>query len=373
MVLKYIFNKLNCFSLYFDNRFCANSSDIFYKFNSRIKEVLDYDLCIMVGCNTRVEGSILNLRLRKSVINGGLEVGYIGPFSNFSFPVKHLGLGNKKFIDLIKGKHFFSKEVKKAKRILFIFGSNTFSNNSLLSINNVLSNNLKKNYSINILNMDAGGTGMRDLGFKGLNDLFKTDKFLVFNKINLYINTNLNKNQIDFLSRKDSFSIYCGKHKVKESGKSLLVFPGRAFTEKKVCLMNLEGFLQNTNIAYIDNDGSREEWKIFIAFFEFLGGQFNLGIQKKVSFDDFYSLGSFFKKEYPFLLSLNYYNSPLKYILNSFCLDNISINNNQRVLYKKQLKNFYISNISSLKSKVLGSLVSYSACRVITNQRYQYS
>jgi NADH-quinone oxidoreductase chain G len=357
LVLKYFFNKLNCFSLYYDNNFCINSSDILYKFNSPMKAVQKHDLCVLVNCNTRVESSMLNLHLRKEVVNGSLEVGYFGPFSNFLFSAKHLGFGKESFIDLVKGRHVFSKKIKKARNPLFIFGSNSFSNNGLLEVNRILEKHFKL-FSLNVLNIDAGSTGMRDLGIKGLNVLINNGLSKKKGALNLYINTNLNNSQVTLLSGVEKNSIYCGSHVVKETKNSFLSLPGRVFSEKKSSFINLEGLLQNTNISYKPGNQSREDWQIFNAFFYFLKNK-GFSFIKNKKFDNSYSLIGFFKKEYPFLSRLNSYSEFLSFSFigrYNFLFKNyrfIGNNCNDSKFFKSNLKNFYNSNVVSGKSKIL--------------------
>jgi NADH dehydrogenase (ubiquinone) Fe-S protein 1 len=163
LVLKHYFNKLNCFSLYSNESFNNNSSDLFYKFSDQIKNVSNYDLCILVNSDIRFEASMLNLHLRKNVRQGSLEVGFFGNNMNLTYDAYHLGLDNKSFFDLIKGKHFFSKKLKKASNPLFIINSNCFSNNELLFIKQVLSNNLNNSMlSLNFLNLQASSLNLRE-------------------------------------------------------------------------------------------------------------------------------------------------------------------------------------------------------------------
>jgi len=346
LTLKYFFNKLNCFSLYSNENYCTNSSDIFYKLNCKMKDIEEKDLCVLINCNTRFEVSMLNLHLRKAVNLGTLEVGYFGPSMDLTFETQHLGLNTKSFFDLIKGKHPFSKKLKKAKNPLFLISANSFSNNELLYINQILSENLNLPSScLNILNIDASSVNLRELGIKSINDL-------VIDKINpvsnLYINSNLNDKQINSLFNLKNFSVYCGSHGVSEVNKVDLVLPGKAYTEKKASFINLEGLLQNTNRCSVGLADSREDWKIFNAFSEFLnlktGYQNILGIK----YDDFFSLKDFFKREYSFLLRPNHYNSSLLVNLNfkgSF--------NSFNLLFKSRINNFYKTNILSKLSRIM--------------------
>lgn len=345
LTLKTLFNKLNCFSLYSSDNYCSNSSDIFYKLNCKIKDIEEADLCILVNCNTRFETSMLNLHLRKAINAGSLKIGYFGPSMDLAFETKHLGFNNKSFFDLIKGKHPFSKSLKKSKNPLFLISSNSFSNNELLSINKILNENLNLSSScLNILNIDASGVNLRELGIKSINDL-------MINKLdsvsNLFINSDLNNEQINVLS-KATFSVYCGSHGVSETNKVNLILPGKAFSEKYAYFINLEGFLQNTNRSVNGLGDSRDEWKIFNAFSEYLS--LKTGYQKilSVCYEDSFSLKDYFKNEYKFLLRPNYYNQCL-----SFFIEFKKSFMDQNLFYKSKIKNFYKTNIVSNLSRVM--------------------
>ena len=48
----------------------------------------------------------------------------MGKQTDFTYPIKHLGSSLNILIDIITGKHFFCKEIKKAKNPLIIVGEN---------------------------------------------------------------------------------------------------------------------------------------------------------------------------------------------------------------------------------------------------------
>lgn len=345
LTLKHLFNKLNCFSLYSTEFFCNNSSDLIYKLNCQMRDINQYDLCIIVNCDTRLETSMLNLHLRKAIVQGSLNVGYFGPSIDLTFEKKHLGFDKKSFFDLLKGKHIFSKELKKAKNPLFLINSNTFSNKELLYINKIIINylNFFKN-NLSILNIHASSLNLRELGIKSLKNISIKKQNLSFN---LYINSCLNNKQIKKLFN-SKFSVYCGSHGVKEINNIDLILPGKAFTEKKSSYINLEGFLQNTNRNSVGLVDSREDWKIFNALIEYLNFNINYNNLLKINFDDFFSLRDFFKKEYKFLEKIGVYNKAL--------LLNINVKNfglNSSFFYKSKIIDFYKTNIISLFSSIM--------------------
>ena len=310
-----------------------------------MRDINQYDLCIIVNCDTRLETSMLNLHLRKAIFQGSLNVGYFGPSIDLTFEKKHLGFDKKSFFDLLKGKHIFSKELKKAKNPLFLISSNTFSNKELLYINKIIINylNFFKN-NLSILNIHASSLNLRELGIKSLKNISIKKQNLSFN---LYINSCLNNKQIKKLFN-SKFSVYCGSHGVKEVNNIDLILPGKAFTEKKSSYINLEGFLQNTNRSSVGLVDSREDWKIFNALIEYLNLNINYNNLLKINFDDFFSLRDFFKKEYKFLEKIGVYNKALLLNINvkSFGL-------NSSFFYKSKIIDFYKTNILSLFSSIM--------------------
>ena len=345
LTVKHLFNKLNCFSLYSTEFFCNNSLDLIYKLDGPMKDINQHDLCVIVNCDTRLETSMLNLHLRKAVLQGSLNVGYFGPSIDLTFEKKHLGFDKKTFFDLLKGKHIFCKELKKAKNPLFLISSNAFSNKELLYFNQIIRNHLNflKN-NINILNIHASSLNLREVGIKSLkNVLIKKQKSF----FNLYINSCLNNQQIKKLSN-SKFSVYCGSHGVKEINNIDLILPGKAFTEKKSSFINLEGLLQNTNRSSSGLIDSREDWKIFNAFTEYLNFNVNYNNLLKINFDDFFSLRDFFKKEYKFLEKTGIYH---KALLFNIYIKNF--NSNFSFFYKSKIVNFYKTNILSFFSSIM--------------------
>jgi len=166
---------------------------------------------------------------------------------------------------------------------------------------------------------------------------------------NLYMNTNLNSKQVDQLLG-NGFAIYCGSHGLVETNQMDLVLPGKAFTEKRGSFINLEGLLQNTNKSLVGLGESREDWKIFKAFSDFIHLN-TLGLNTRIIYEDFFSLFNFFIKEYKVLKQTGCYNKPLVLKL----VGNNSINKFYipSLFYKARVFNFYKTNIMSCFSSIM--------------------
>ena len=64
-----------------------------YLFNTTIAGIEQADACLIVGSNPRWEAPILNARIRKRWLRGGLKVGVIGPQVDLTYPAEYLGAG----------------------------------------------------------------------------------------------------------------------------------------------------------------------------------------------------------------------------------------------------------------------------------------
>lgn len=127
--------------IYFFLQFLQNSSDtnlllnnrifnfsmdlpLFYQFNSKFNGIEQSDLLLLIGTNPRNEASLLNLKIRKHFFNKEVFVGFLGSFSELTYPVQHLGTSTKVLLQLCEGRHIFCKKLRAAKKPLLIVSSN---------------------------------------------------------------------------------------------------------------------------------------------------------------------------------------------------------------------------------------------------------
>ncbi len=64
-----------------------------YLFNTTIAGIEAADVCLLIGTNPRLEGSLVNARLRKRWRRGGFTIGRIGSPADLTYPVLDLGAG----------------------------------------------------------------------------------------------------------------------------------------------------------------------------------------------------------------------------------------------------------------------------------------
>ena len=61
-----------------------------YLFNTTIAGIEAADVCLLIGTDPRLEGSLVNARLRKRWRRGGFTIGRIGPPADLTYPVLEL-------------------------------------------------------------------------------------------------------------------------------------------------------------------------------------------------------------------------------------------------------------------------------------------
>lgn len=332
-LLKKNLNKLGISNIIYE-RFLTNqnfkiNSDLTsnFLFNNSLKSIEESDLCLIIGSDIRKEGSILNIHLINRLKKGNFKIAYIGNKIDFTYPIKHLGLTFKTLINIILGKHFFCKDLKKAKKPLIIFGENIINQKNGFFFLSKLKKLSFLNKNINFFNSQTALINFFEITF--------SKSFNLNNNAKLYylFNTNLqNKLKIE----KDTFFIYQGHHFTQDAQKSNLILPGLTFLEKNGMYINLEGFIQKNEKILNLNTEQRKDSIIYRNIYKFV-------LNKNQS-----KLNSFFKLKdiLPYLLKkkikiINNFNFNKKYLrININFLDSL-------------IKNNYYTNILEQYSKIL--------------------
>jgi len=119
-------NKLGSSSVFLENSVPCTNQDFreHFSFNHGFDSIETHDVCLLIGTDLRKEASSLNLRIRQQVVNGDLDVSYIGPSTDFGYKTNHLGFSSKALSQVLTGRHSVCTQLKKASKPLIIFGSN---------------------------------------------------------------------------------------------------------------------------------------------------------------------------------------------------------------------------------------------------------
>ena len=339
-LLKKLFSTIGNGALLNSNGCFINDVDFqhSFRFNTRLSNIENSDLCLLLGVDPRKEGAILNLHLRKRYLNGNFLVANLGSQLNLTFPSFSLGVSSKALYDLAKGQHSFCKILKQAKQPLIIVGNSFIQllgeKNARLLLKSLVSNsNVVKDdwFGLNFLNYSASSTGTFDIGFTSTNTCYTNTEPKL-----LYVLGDCNFSR----PGNNTFIVYQGHQGHDAVSKADLVLPSAAFTEKVATYVNTEGRYQATQVAVLPPGNAREDWKILYGLLEFIAEKNRSEISSKFlsNFDSIpfseEDIMPFFSKE----LEASFINRG---------------SNNNKVLLSGQVNNFYFTDIVTENSPLM--------------------
>lgn len=253
-----------------------------FVFNSSLNEIDTADVCLLVGTNPRWEAPILNIRLRRGVMNNGMQMFRIGFDHDLSYPVIDLGNDVALLEDVLSGKGKAAKALKTAKHPAIIIGQAALQSSQGAVILNMCARIAEK-YNLvrdngwngfNVLHTAANRVGGLDLGFvPGENGLSATDMIPATHDGRISLMFLLGADDVAQKISKNISVVYIGHHGDKGATRADVVLPGCAYTEKSAIYVNTEGRSQNAHKAVNPPGDAREDWKIFSELLSRIGSQ----------------------------------------------------------------------------------------------------
>ncbi|WP_230531913.1 NADH-quinone oxidoreductase subunit NuoG [Microvirga roseola] len=244
-----------------------------YLFNSTISGIEDADAILIVGSNPRIEGSLVNVRIRKRWRVAPPPIALIGENVDLTYSYEYLGAGPETLSDLAAGKHSFVEKLKNAERPLIIVGQGALSRPDGLAILSAVAQlaqsvgAVKEGWSgLSVLHTAASRVGALDLGFvPGEGGV--TAREMAQGGMDVLFN--LGADEIDIAP--GAFVIYQGTHGDRGAHRADVILPGATYTEKSGTFVNTEGRVQIANRAAFAPGDAREDWAILRALSDVLG------------------------------------------------------------------------------------------------------
>jgi NADH-quinone oxidoreductase subunit G len=250
-----------------------------YLFNSTIAGVDKADVILLVGTNPRWEAPVLNARIRKRHLKGGLKVATVGGVGELTYPVEMLGAGAETLSQIASGGNSFADILKNAKAPMIIVGQGALTRpdgTAVLGLVRKLAdscNIVRDGWNgFNILQTAASRVGGLELGFvpqaggrdvAGILDGAQKGDIDV-----VYL---LAADEIDTNRLAKAFVIYQGHHGDRGAHRADVILPGAAYTEKDGTYMNIEGRAQLGRLAVFPPGDAKADWSILRALSESLG------------------------------------------------------------------------------------------------------
>ena len=240
----------------------------FYSFNTSIAALEEADAILLIGTNPRHEAPLVNARIRKRVVAGGLQIASIGQAAELTYQVQNIGNSAADIAGLLDGSHAFAQVLSAAKKPVIIVGQGALARAdgaAVLAAAWKLAAQVgaltPEWHGFNVLHTAAARVGALDLGFAsgktlaqmlggGVDVLWLLDAD-EFNTAAIGPNT---------------FVIYQGHHGDAGAARADVILPGVAYTEKEGTYVNTEGRVQRGELAVFGPGEAREDWKIIRAF-----------------------------------------------------------------------------------------------------------
>ncbi len=250
-----------------------------YLFNSTIAGIEQADAVLLIGSNPRWEAPLVNSRLRKGYLRGGLKVAQIGEAVDLTYDVDYLGAGPEIVQQLADGQGAFAETLRAAGRPALIIGMGALARRdgaAVLALARQLAEScgmIGEDWNgFNVLHTAAARVGGLDLGFlpgAGGHDLAGILAGAEAGEIEaVYL---LGADEIDMTRLGQAFVIYQGHHGDAGAHRADVILPGAAYTEKNATYVNTEGRVQLARLAAFPPGQAREDWTILRALSDVLG------------------------------------------------------------------------------------------------------
>jgi NADH-quinone oxidoreductase subunit G len=262
-----------------------------YLFNSTVAGIDQADAIMVIGSNPRHEAPVLNARIRRRWLKGGVLIGVNGHEADLTYQYNYLGAGPESLAAFAD--HPPANKVKP----MFILGAGALARadgESVLSLaaKAALSLGVVKDgwNGFNVLHGAASRVGGLDLGLVPGEGGLGAQAMAKANALDVLIN--LGADEIDI--EPGAFVVYIGTHGDRGAHRADVILPGAAYTEKTGIYVNTEGRPQFAERAVFPPGDAREDWSILRALSEPLGA--------KLPFDSLTQLRAALAAAYPFLV-----------------------------------------------------------------------
>jgi len=235
-------------------------------FNSGLAGIEKADAVLIVGANPRTEAPLLNARLRKAWLWGGMQVGVIGEQVNLTFEHDWLGAGSKTLGKLPRAA---MDVLTRAERPAIIVGGGALSGENGPAVLHALGALARKAGVVadgwngfNVLHTAASRVAGLDMGFvPGEGGLSAAQ---MVRKGALDVLFLLGADEID-AGASDAFRVYLGSHGDRGAHGADVVLPGAAYTEKPGLYVNTEGRVQMADRVVFPKGQAKEDWAVLRA------------------------------------------------------------------------------------------------------------
>ena len=241
-----------------------------YLFNSTIVGVDQADAILVIGSNPRREAAVLNARIRKRWLKGGVLMGLIGQPADLTYKYNYLGAGPETLAQVAE------KPPAGITKPMFVVGAAAFARPDGVAVLASLAKAalaagvVKDGWNgFNVLHNAASRVGGLDLGLVPGESGLDAPSMAKAGALDVLFN--LGADELE--AEPGAFVVYIGTHGDRGAHRADVILPGAAYTEKTGIYVNTEGRPQFTNRAVFPPGDAREDWSILRALSDPLGAR----------------------------------------------------------------------------------------------------
>ena len=239
-----------------------------YLFNSTIAGVDQADAILVIGSNPRREAAVLNARIRKRWLKGGVRIGLIGEPADLTYKYNYMGAGPETLAQVAE------RPDAGVTKPMFVVGAAAFArpDGSAVLANlaraALAAGVVKDGWNgFNVLQTAASRVGGLDLGVVPGDGGLDAPSMAKAGALDVLFN--LGADEIDV--EPGAFVVYIGTHGDRGAHRADVILPGAAYTEKTGIYVNTEGRPQFAERAVFPLGDAREDWSILRALSDVLG------------------------------------------------------------------------------------------------------
>ena len=241
-----------------------------YLFNSTVAGIDAADAILVVGSNPRLEAPVLNARIRKRWLKGGVLMGVIGEQADLTYGYKYLGAGPETLA------HVAENPAQGVTKRMFIVGAAAFARPDGQAVLASLARTaaaaevVKDGWNgFNVLHTAASRVGGLDLGLVPGEGGLDAPAMAKAGALEVLFNLGADEIEVE----PGAFVVYLGTHGDRGAHRADVILPGAAYTEKSGITVNTEGRPQFAERAVFPPGDAREDWSILRALSDALGAK----------------------------------------------------------------------------------------------------
>lgn len=294
--------------------------NIYYDIDFRNQFLISSDLYsiqynnvfILYGLNTKIENSILNIKLRQlSLYSDSNLFFYIGNHIKVNYNIIHIGFSILSIIDIYYGKHYICYFVHTSEVVNFLTGKDSFFEDlSCLFITLKLNFWLKKNILFHFNNLFTGDINVFEYNITSMHETKLIDIYMFVPKFIYLLGVDL---YTSFFNNNNFFVLYQGHHVDTGALIANVILPSTIYIETKGFYLNCEGSMHFiANILDIPCNVLFDDYIIYSLWkYIYLNSSLIILNENSNSYNSNYFLNTFFNfydvyLKYKIFYSLNY-------------------------------------------------------------------